>query len=188
MSKTWRSWWDVFLLDCGGPWALTNLVKAPVIWRPRIKSREKEKEIIQRLLLMLKCLEWLVGSQSAGKSMISYQTTAPLCARVRAVKGKAINPLMLKARVPVLWQPRRPSISDVAFSEEGGWGAVEAPALLPQPPSQGRAVTAEERRWARHRERAAQGHHTQPLRGPLKFTKKAALGGQKYSSKGWRAS
>ena len=53
---------------------------------------------------------------------------------------------------------------------------MEAPALLPQPPSQGRAVTAEERRWARHRERAAQGHHTQPLRGPLKFTKKAALG------------
>lgn len=40
-----------------GPLTTDRLVKATVVWQPLIKSQQRKKEIIQRLLLILKCLK-----------------------------------------------------------------------------------------------------------------------------------
>ena len=48
---------EVFSYLIVGPLTTDKLVKATVVWQPLIKSQQREKEIIQSLLLILKCFK-----------------------------------------------------------------------------------------------------------------------------------
>lgn len=125
--------------------------------------------------------------------MISYQITAQLYACVQGCERKGNQSTDSEGQGHFSLTPTVLSLSFAIFREGVGReprdGAVSSrgclsgsPAPLPRPGSHCRGKELGQA-WGG----AAQRHHTQPLKGHLKFITKAVTRGQEYSDKGWRA-